>query len=471
MDSNRNATLDLRSELPTYAMRVLGVLESAGYEAWVVGGWVRDTLRGMPGHDVDITTSALWPQTKKCLVEAGIVVHETGTKHGTVTAVVDGSPVEITTYRVEGSYTDHRHPDEVRFVTNVREDLARRDFTVNAMAWHPQRGLLDPFGGRDDLARRVIRAVGNPEQRFREDALRILRAVRFAARMNFSIEENTQRALVRLAPTLSTVARERVGQELDGIVRSGHVGWALMAEPEVMCQAIPELASMRGFDQRCPYHVYDVYEHTAHVCRAVEAFSGGLAAPELRWAALLHDVGKPSAFVVDDHGQGHFYGHPKTGAVMARKIMGRLALPSKLVDPVALLVRNHDHVVWPTHRSMRRTMMKFTRDCPGRESALTFQLLDLKRADAVSKAPMAFSYAHQLDEVAQVLRDELRQGPVFRVSQLAVSGGEIMHELGMKPGPQVGEALNLLLKAVIDGDVANDRAALLEFLRQNGGAQ
>lgn len=454
-----------RMELPAYARRVLEVLEGAGYEAWVVGGWVRDALRGMPGHDVDVTTSALWQQTEKCLTDAGITVHETGTKHGTVTAVLDGKPVEITTYRVEGKYTDHRHPDQVRFVTDVRQDLARRDFTVNAMAWHPDRGLMDPFCGRRDLRLGVIRAVRDPRERFQEDALRILRAVRFAARMGFAVESHTQEALVQLAPTLDTVARERIGAEMDGIVRSGRVGWALMEEPEVMCRAIPQLGAMRGFQQHSPYHVYDVYEHTAHVCRAVQAFSGGLAAPELQWAALLHDVGKPDTFVMDEHGQGHFYGHPKVGAQMARSIMRGLSLPQDLVEPVTLLVRYHDHVVWPTHRSMRRTMMKFTRGCPGREPALVYELLDLKRSDAVSKAPAAFAFAHQLDEVARVLADEVARGPVFRTSQLAVSGADVMAACDLRPGPQVGQVLQGLLTAVVDGDVANDPQALLALAR------
>lgn len=458
----------LEGRLPAYALRVLRVLEEAGYEAWVVGGWVRDALRGMPGHDVDVTTSARWQQTEACLRDVGIVVHETGVKHGTVTAVVEGKPVEITTYRVEAGYSDHRHPDEVRFVDDVRADLARRDFTINAMAWHPERGLLDPFGGQYDLQCGLIRAVGDPLRRFDEDALRVLRAVRFAARMGFAVEENTQRALVEAAPTLRDVALERIGQEVDGIVRSGRMGWALMAEPEVMCQAIPELSPLRGFEQHNPYHLYDVYEHTAEVCRAVEAFTGGLARPELRWAALLHDIGKPRTFTLDDRGCGHFYGHPKVGADMARSIMRRLALPQDLVEATALLVRYHDHVVWPTHRSMRRTMMKFAHGCPGREGRLAFELLDLKRSDAVAKAPRAYAFAHQLDEVSAVLRVELAQGAVFKASQLAVSGADVMATCGLAPGPAVGRALGEMLVAVVNGDVPNRRDELLAWLVRRG---
>ena len=245
-------------ELSAGASRVLQALEAAGFEAWVVGGWVRDALRGDASHDVDVTTNALWQEVAAAARAAGLTVHETGTTHGTVTVVADGEPVEVTTYRVEGTYSDLRHPDEVRFVRDVREDLARRDFTVNAMAWHPERGLLDPFGGREDLAAGVIRAVGVPEERFAEDALRVLRAVRFACRMGFDVEPATHAALVAAAPNLKAIAQERIGQEVGGILASHRGGWALMHETDALVAAIPELAPMVGFDQRSRYHAYDV---------------------------------------------------------------------------------------------------------------------------------------------------------------------------------------------------------------------
>ncbi len=244
----------LARELPGYARTVLVALEAAGFEAWVVGGWVRDALLGRPGHDVDVTTSAPWQETARVLRAAGAAVHETGTAHGTVTAVLGGRPVEVTTYRVEGRYSDRRHPDEVRFVTDVREDLARRDFTVNALAFHPARGLLDPFDGEKDLASHVIRAVGEPKRRFAEDALRVLRAVRFACRLRARIDSATQAALVACAPGLAEIASERIGQELSGILATGRVAWALRHEFAVLAAAVPELAPMAGFDQKSPYH-------------------------------------------------------------------------------------------------------------------------------------------------------------------------------------------------------------------------
>lgn len=454
--------------VPAYAMRVVDALEAAGFEAWVVGGFVRDALRGIEGHDVDVTTSAPWQQTARTLRAAGVEVHETGTRHGTVTAVVDGLPVETTTYRVEGSYSDHRHPDEVRFVTDVREDLARRDFTVNAMAYHPRLGLLDPFGGRDDLEAHVIRAVGEPRRRFEEDALRVLRAVRFAARMGFAIEPATQDALIACAPELAGIASERVGQELDGILASGHVAWALRHEFPVMSAAIPELAGLAGFDQRSPYHAYDVLEHTARVCGGVEAVCGGEAPRELRWAALLHDVAKPTTFSLDEGGRGHFFGHPEEGAAIAGRIVGRLAVDRACAREAQALIRLHDLPIKPTKRSIRRMMAKLDAACPGRGEALSLELIDLKRADALGKAPQCLGYASELDAMAAVARAEICAGAVTCIGDLNVNGADVMRERGIEPGPGVGMVLRGLLDAVLSDALPNDREALLAELRYEG---
>lgn len=451
--------------LPGYSLRVLEALEDAGHETWVVGGWVRDALRGAAPHDVDLTTSARWQEVEGCLASAGVEVHRTGIAHGTVTAVCEGHPIEVTTYRVEGGYSDHRHPDEVRFVRDVREDLARRDFTINAMAYHPVRGLLDPFGGRADLAGRVVRAVGEPSERFGEDALRVLRAVRFACRLGFEVEGRTQRALVAHAPELAGIASERIGLELAGIVRSGRTAWALEHQTEVLCQAIPELAPMAGFDQRSPYHAFDVLGHTAHVCRGVEEFTGGNASDALRWAALLHDVAKPSCYSEDEGGRGHFFGHPKLGAQMAESIMRRLALPGELVSATRALVRLHDHAVRPTSRSIRRTLLKLERACPDHAKPLAFDLLDLKRADAVAKVPGVAGYAAELDQVSAALRREIASGSAYRLKDLPVSGADVMRVTGIQPGPGVGLILAELLSAVVNDELPNRREVLLGQIR------
>lgn len=450
--------------VPDYGLRVLRVLEDAGFEAWVVGGWVRDALLGAPMHDVDVTTSAPWQETERVLRAAGIEVHETGTAHGTVTAVVEGMPVEVTTYRVEGTYSDRRHPDEVRFVRDVREDLARRDFTVNAMAYHPDRGLLDLFGGREDLSRGVVRAVGDPYRRFEEDALRVLRAVRFACRLGFEVEPRTQAALVACAPELDGIARERVGQEMDGIVASGRVSWALNNEFDVLARAVPALIPMRGMDQRSPYHAYDLLEHTARVCAGVEAFSGGAPTQALRWAALLHDAGKPMCASVDENGRGHFRDHQRAGAILCKDALLGLALPHEVADRAAALVRYHDRHLSASPAGVRRLLRRLDQARPGEAPALAYQLLDLQRADAIAKAWPCAQRAVELDVFERALSGELSRGTAFRVRDLAVGGGDVMRALGVAPGPEVGQALSALLDDVIYGRVENSREALLAWL-------
>ncbi len=465
-------TAAIKPELaPAYALEVLHALERAGHEAWFVGGWVRDALRGVPAHDVDICTSAPWEQTEAALVAAGIEAHETGIAHGTVTAVVGHEPVEITTYRIDGTYTDQRHPDSVTFVTDVSEDLARRDFTVNAMAWHPERGLLDPFGGQADLELGVIRAVGEPVLRFEEDALRVLRAVRFACRLGFDIEPATQAALRVAAPSLAGVANERIGTELRGIVASGRAAWALREQSEVMVAAIPELGPMAGFEQRSPYHCYDVYEHTARVAEGVEFYSGGLATERLRWAALLHDIGKPNCFTVDEKGQGHFYGHPHEGAAMADKILRRLAIPRELARPVVALVRLHDR---PTSCA-RKPLLKLIAELDRRAGSQTreqtivlmHEMLHLRRADALAKAPEYRDWAIELDAYDRELRRIDASGVCWRAGDLAVSGGDVIAVRGIAPGPEVGHVLEGLLASVMGGELPNEREALLARLAKS----
>lgn len=453
----------LAYDIPLSARRVLAVLEGAGHEAWVVGGWVRDALLALPPHDVDICCSARWEDAKQVLQAADIAVHETGTAHGTITAVVDGDPIEVTTFREEGAYSDHRHPDGVRFVAEAEADLARRDFTINAMAYHPERGLLDPYGGRADLAAGIIRAVGDPDERFGEDALRILRAVRFAARMGFAIEERTHAALEARAGDLAFVAQERIGQELAGIVESGHVGWALMAETTVMVAALPELGPSVGFDQRSPFHAYDVLEHIAHVCRGVEAFTAGLASAELRWAALLHDIGKPATFTQDVTGRGHFFGHPEESARQSKALLRRLAIPKDQARVICTLVRQHDRLMHAEARSVRRMLWRLERECPGKSSTLVFELLNLKRADAISKVSRVAGYAAELDQIARLARKAVAARVPLTTRELAIDGHDVI-AAGVTAGPDVGLTLDLVLEAVLDGTVPNERGALLGYL-------
>lgn len=398
---------------------------------------------------------------------SGIDVVESGTKFGGITAVVDGERIEVTTYRLDGFYADGRHPESVERAASVEEDLARRDFTVNAMAWHPARGLLDCFDGAGDLERREIRAVGEPRRRFEEDALRMLRAVRFACRLDFTIEPATAAALASCAPLLDAVARERVGWELEGILATGRAGDALVRYPKIMCAAIPELASCRGFDQHSRYHVYDVYEHTARVLSVAgeEALGRSAAtAPSLSlmWAALLHDIEKPSCFTLDERGNGHFYGHPELSAKTARVVMERLSCPKELVRDACLLIRYHDRPLEAERASLLRMMSRLAG--AGVDTIrLMNELFDLKRADTFGKAPSCFYYVEEIERMREMVRELVATGEAYSLSTLDLGGRDLI-AAGVKPGKQVGDLLQRALDAAIDGVVSNDRSALLAYL-------
>lgn len=458
----------LNGTRPTQAaLRVLSVLEGAGLEAWIVGGWVRDALLGAPSHDIDVCCSGLWQESARALRAAGIDVVESGTKFGGITAIADGERIEVTTYRLDGFYTDGRHPESVERAASVEEDLARRDFTVNAMAWHPVRGLLDCFDGAGDLERREIRAVGEPQRRFEEDALRMLRAVRFACRLDFTIEPATAAALASCAPLLDAVARERVGWELEGILATGRAGDALVRYPEIMCAAIPELAPCRGFGQHSRYHVCDVYEHTARVLSVAgeEALGrSAVAAPSLAlmWAALLHDIEKPSCFTLDERGNGHFYGHPELSAKTARVVMERLSCPKELVRDACLLIRYHDRPLEAERRSLLRMMSRLAG--AGVDTIrLMNELFDLKRADTFGKAPSCFYYVEEIERMREMVRELVATGEAYSLSTLDLGGRDLI-AAGVKPGKQVGNLLQRALDAAIDGAVSNDRSALLAYL-------
>ena len=427
------------ASLPAYAKAVLSALEEAGFEAWIVGGWVRDALRGDPAHDVDITTIAPWQMTERVLEAAGIEVHETGTAHGTVTAVVSGKPIECTTYRVEGAYSDFRHPDSVSFVQDVREDLARRDFTINAMAWHPTRGLLDPFGGSSDLAAGIVRCVGDPKRRFGEDALRILRAIRFAARFGFATEPATEAALASCAPELAHIARERIGQELQGILDSGRAGWALEAEPSVLAAAVPELASLSQEQWRA----------SACTLESAEALSGGMSSDPLRWAALF------SAVV------------PKAAA----KAMRKMARGTELAGQVAVLLgelaelRKGQAAAWD-ESAVHALLARLEQKAPHEGRSLIFGLATLGQAEICAaealreKDPFPGTDYAAFDAIRSHARLLIAEKAPLRIQELAIAGAEVMEIGGLGPGPVVGQVLKELFADVLAGTLPNEADAL-----------
>ena len=436
--------------LPEQVRRALARLEDAGYEAFVVGGAVRDYVRGAnTGTDWDITTSALPEETEA--VFSGYRVIETGMKHGTVTVLIDGEPLEITTYRVDGGYSDHRHPDEVRFTRSLREDLRRRDFTMSAMAYSPRTGVVDPFGGQADLAAGVVRCVGEPDRRFQEDALRILRALRFASALGMSIHPDTARAARDNRALLTSVAAERVRVELTKLLCGTDAERVLLEFSDILPVPLPEIGAMVGFDQHNPHHDRDIWAHTAAVTAAIPA------QPVLRWAALLHDVGKPPCFSLAEDGVGHFYGHAAESARMADGILRRLRFDTDSREEIVRLIRYHDLPIQPERKPVKRLMNKLGPDTVRR-------LIELHKADTRGQSAICAGRIAEYDAVAAVLDEILNEKECFSLRDLAVNGTDMM-ALGLA-GRDIGRALNACLTAVMEEKLPNERGALLEYAKQ-----
>ena len=434
------------------ALAVLERLEGAGFRAVLVGGCVRDSLLGLAPHDYDAATSALPEQVEAAC--SGLRCVETGLRHGTVTVLSGGLPIEVTTFRREGAYSDHRRPDRVEFTPSLEEDLARRDFTVNAMAWGLDGRVTDPFGGRADLEQKLVRCVGEPGRRFGEDALRVLRGLRLAAQLGFSLHPDTSAALRQHIPQLSLVAWERISAEWLRLLCSPGAGDILLDFPEAAVQVVPELRPCVSFDQRNPYHCWDVYTHS------VKTLEGVPPVPALRLAALLHDAGKPPCFSLDEAGRGHFYGHPKESAALADAALARLRLPHALRTHTVALVERHHLPVEPTEAWAGRWLSRLG-------SELFFHLLALKRADALACAPGQEGGLDSLDRAEELARQLLARRPCLTLRDLAVDGHDAL-AAGLS-GPEIGRALRALLEQAADGTLPNDRAALLKALAQYAG--
>jgi len=434
--------------LPKAAEYCIRALQDAGFRAYVVGGCVRDALLGLVPSDYDLCTNAT--PARICDVFSGHQLLHHGEKHGTVGVVLDGQVFEITTFRTEGGYEDSRHPDWVTFVSSVEEDLARRDFTVNAMAYSPTEGVIDPFGGQQDLKDHILRAVGDPRKRFREDALRILRGARFSARFHLIPEPRTMDAMTELAPLMDHLARERVFDELCKLIY-----WAtaedLLRFAPLIAQIIPELGTCIGFEQHTPHHKYDVFAHTAHVVEAVPAELS------LRWAALLHDVGKPACFTRDETGRGHFKGHAKVSAELADAILLRLKAPTVLRQQVTELIGLHMTKLEPDKKLLRRRLGKLGQDT-------LVQLLVLQEADMGSKGTGKPEEMEQFPQLRALIEEVLAEAACFSIKDLAVSGRDLL-QIGLVPGPNIGKALNWLLGQVQDEVLPNEKEVLLAAVK------
>lgn len=438
--------------IPQGPDEILNRLTAAGFQAYAVGGCVRDSLLGTVPGDWDVCTSALPEETEACFSDLRVV--ETGLKHGTVTVIFQGVPYEITTFRSDGNYLDHRRPQQVNFVRTLKEDLLRRDFTINAMAVGLDEEIQDPFGGRQDLTDGIIRCVGDPDTRFTEDALRILRGLRFASRLGFSIAPETAAAMERNKNLLSYVSGERIYKELTGILIGTYAQSVLEQYGGVLAAVLPEIQPSMGFLQRNPFHNRDVWQHT------LEALGKSRPDPIVRWALLLHDLGKPDCFTLDDRGIGHFYGHPQRSMELAKQILDRFHGDKKTRDTICLLVRDHDREAPATIKNARRWIARYGRDN-------VRLLLEVKRCDCLAHVdtPKTRARYNNLMEMTRLIRECLETERCFSVRDLPVKGGDVM-ALGVPAGPQVGRILEGLLDDVLDGACPPEREALLERLKQ-----
>ena len=440
----------MQIQLPDKVHKIIETLEAAGYEAYAVGGCVRDSILGREPDDWDITTSAK-PEEIKRLFPRTV---DTGIKHGTVTVLLEKEGFEVTTYRIDGVYEDSRHPSEVTFTVNLKEDLRRRDFTINAMAYNERSGLVDIYGGLQDIEDRQIRCVGNAEERFEEDALRILRAVRFSAQLGYQIHEDTRRAIKKMAPNLQKISAERIQVELVKLVVSPHPDYLRTAyELGITAQILPEFDLCMETPQRHRHHCYDVGEHILHSMLGVE--------PDkiLRLGMLFHDIGKPQTLTVDADGTTHNKKHPFEGEKITRKVLRRLKFDNDTTDKVTKLVLYHDYDIAPTEAGVRRAIHRIGED-------IFAMIFAVRRADIGAQSDyMREEKLQKVDYIEKLYHKIQERKDAVSLKDLAITGSDLIAE-GMTPGRQIGETLAALLDRVLDDPDLNKKEILLKIYKE-----
>ncbi|MCI5701030.1 MAG: CCA tRNA nucleotidyltransferase [Lachnospiraceae bacterium] len=437
----------MKLKLPEKVIYIIETLESHGFEAYVVGGCVRDSILARTPGDWDITTSATPAQVKQIFRRT----IDTGIAHGTVTVLLEKDMFEVTTYRIDGKYEDSRHPKEVTFTASLEEDLKRRDFTINAMAYNDRTGLVDLYGGMHDLQHKVIRCVGDPKERFCEDALRMLRAVRFAAQLGFSIDPNTAQAIRELADTLERISAERIQTEIVKLLTSNHPGmWEACYTLGITRIIMPEFDVCMMTPQMTPHHCYCVGEHI------LWSMEGVPADKILRLTMLLHDIGKPKSKVTDEKGRDHFYGHAKVSEEMARKILHRLRFDNDTVAKVTKLIRFHDTRPEPTSKQVRHLLYQIGED-------LFPMYLAVRRADTMAQSGyLRNDKLERIDRIEAEYQEIIRRQECFSLKNLAISGKDLIR-LGIEPGKEIGELLDLALQLVLENPSLNNKAYLMNF--------
>lgn len=437
----------------------LEILNNSGFEAYVVGGAVRDFIMNKIPSDFDITTNATSDQIIELFRKSNLKIINTGIKYGTITILYkNGESVEkceITTYRKDGKYLDSRHPEQVNFLTSLDEDLSRRDFTINAICYSPITGLYDKFNGIDDINAGIIRAIGDADVRFKEDALRILRLVRIASQTGFDIDEFTQSAALAQKSLLLDISSERVTAELTKMLQGDYVEQALCKYSEILEVVLPEIVACRGFDQHTKYHSLDVWEHIARVIGSVKN------TPLLRWSALCHDMGKPSTFFKDKNGQGHFYGHAEQGYIITKYLLSRMTLKKSFTKDICTLVKRHNDTLSPTKKSIASTILKMNGDID-----LFKNLLELKRADSLGHAEEYTNQRYVYDEIEKLLDEMISQGYIFKIQDLDIDGNDLK-KLKIDESIQIKICLEKCLNAILFKNVKNTKDDLIEFLYTN----
>ena len=436
--------------IPQKAKIIFELLEKGGYECFLVGGCVRDMLMDKVPHDIDITTNATPDEVKE--VFADFQTLDIGIKHGTVTVINEGEPIEITTYRKESTYTDGRHPDSVSFSRHIEDDLSRRDFTSNAIAYSEKKGIVDPFGGRADIENKILRCVGNPTERFTEDSLRILRGLRFASVLGFSIDKATEEAMHSCRKLIDIVSPERIYTEISKLICGKNAGEIISCYSDILAVALPEIKDMKGFNQHNFHHIYDILNHTAKVVDSIDP------AVDLRFAALFHDCGKPDCFSLDEDGVGHFYSHASISAVKANEALTRLRCDNATREKVVKLVKIHDSPIEPDSKVIKKKLQKY-----GEE--IFFDLIKLQRADNMGLSPEFFYRQETYSKLEEIARQVIEENQCFSLKDLAVNGRDMI-SLGLS-GKDIGTALDELLKAVIEEKCDNDRESLMLYYHKN----
>lgn len=444
-----------KNNFKSAAKTALEMLKEGGFEAFLIGGSVRDYLMGLPIGDIDVATNATPYEVEDIFKDYNVI--ETGIKHGTVTVILEGEPVEITTYRSEGEYSDNRHPDNVEFSRSLRDDVIRRDFTVNGVAYSFENGFCDLVGGIEDINNGIIRCIGDAETRFREDALRIMRALRFSSVLGFTIEENTKIAIRKCKDLLKNISAERIREETVKLICGKNAYEVLEEFPDVLGVILPEIKPLIGFEQINRHHIYDVYTHT------LKAMTQSRPSKTIRLALLFHDIGKPACATFDEKGEMHFYSHPKKSAEITESIMTRLRFDNDTKNKVVTLVKFHDSPItvqegnYPDRRRIKRIMSQIG-------EKLIYDLIEIKRCDNSAQNPDYYRGDEFYGKTLEMIDEIIGEKECFSVKDLKINGNDLLR-MGYK-GKEIGETLRICLDGVIDGRIKNGYEELKEYIKE-----